>query len=586
MCVAREGSSRRDFKVVRTNSMKQIMLVAMCLFSFCAVAAEVSLLDYGAIPNDGRNDLAALRDAAQYCREHADTTLVLPPGVYDVEDDAAVKLMNDVIGGAYGNDPQRVLYQPDFPHVRILDFTGAKNLTVRADGATLLQDGWYQPVTLDNCDTVTLRGLTIEHKRMPFSTGKIINVERGRYDVQFEERFPMPKGKLCVFLLREWDPVRRVYTGTEHWGPGSKALSGDTFRFFGKCDPGELGQYAVAQHSAHGAAGIMIRYSKDIVLEDVSIHSHAGMGVVGHRIQNLTMHRLRIVPRAGELVSTNTDATHFTSCTGTILYDACQFEGQGDDCSNVHGYYQTVKEKLSDTRCRAYVKKQSTLHALSNDCPLPGETMELVSAATLKPFSTRKVVGATLDEDKRSWVIEFDAALPEGGPDYQLMNVSALPKLIIRDCQVRTHRARAFLVKTRDVLIEGCTIENSTLTAIHVGAEGGWDEGAASQNVTIRRNRIIDCGGLKGGPGSVSSIAINVSCDKPTESGLHQHILIEDNQFVGASTESAIQVEGADDVLIQRNQFDANKKPVRVEYSTNVRIEGNTGPGGEAITAP
>ena len=563
--------------------MKRFMLLALCVFSFSAVAAEVSLLDYGATPDDGRNDLAALRDAAQYCHEHPDTTLVIPPGVYDVEDDAAVKLMNDVIGGIYGNDPQRALYKPDFPHVRILDFTGAKNLTVRADGATLLQQGWYQPVTLDNCDTVTLRGLTIEHKRMPFSTGKIIKVERGHYDVQFEDRFPMPEGKLCVFILRMWDPARHVYTGVEHWGPRSEALSGNTFRFFGKRDPGELGQYAVAQHSAHGAAAIMVRYSKDIVLEDVSIHSHPGMGVVGHRVQNMTMHRLRVVPRAGELVSTNTDATHFTSCTGTILYNACQFEGQGDDSSNVHGYYQTVKEKLSDTRCRAYVKKQSPLHALSNDCPLPGETMELVSATTLKPFDTRKVVSATLDEDKRNWVIEFDTALPENIADYQLMNVSALPKLIIRDCQVRTHRARAFLVKTRDVLIEGCTIENTTMAAIHVGAEGGWDEGAASQNVTIRRNRIIDCGGLKGGPGSVSSIAINVPCDKPTESGLHQHILIEDNQFVGANTEAAIQVEGADDVMIQRNQFDAYKKPVRVEYSTNVHIEGNTGLKGEAV---
>ncbi len=564
--------------------MKRFMLLAVFLFPFFAVAAEVSLLDYGAVPNDGQNDLAALHSAAQHCREHPDTTLVIPPGVYEAEEETAVKLMNDVIGGVYGNDPQRVLYQPDFPHVRILDFTGAKNLTVRADGATLLQHGWYQPITLDSCSAVTLRGLTIEHKRPPFSTGRIIKVDSRHYDVQFEERFPMPEDKMCVFLMRMWDPARRVFTGSEHWGPRGKALGGNRFRFSGKREPGELGHYAVAQHSAHGAACIMIRNSGGIVLEDVSIHSHPGMGVVGHRVQDLTMHRLRVVPRAGEIVSTNTDATHFTSCTGTLLYDACQFEGQGDDSSNVHGYYQTVKEKLSDTRCRAYVKKQSTLHALSNDCPLPGETMELVSAATLKPFAARKVVSAALDEDGRSWTIEFDAALPENTADCQLMNISALPKLIIRDCQVRTHRARAFLVKTRDVLIEGCTIENSTLTAIHVGAEGGWDEGAASQNVTIRRNRIIDCGGLNGGPGSVSSIAINVSCDKPTEPGLHQHIRIEGNQFIGANTEAAIQVQGADDVTIQRNQFDAFKKPVRVEYSTNVRMEGNTGLKGEAVS--
>lgn len=561
--------------------MKKLASVILTLLALNAAA--VSVVDYGATPNDGQNDLGGLRAAAQYCREHPDTTLVMPPGTYDVADDAAIKIMQDAIGGVYGNDPQNVLYKPDFPHVRILDFTGAKGLAVRAEGVTLLQNGWYQPVTLDHCDTVTLHGLTIDHKRLPFSTGKITAVKAGSYTVQFDERFTMPQDGLGLFTLQLWDPARRVYTGVDHWSPKVKSIDGNTVRIVGKRKADEVGQYVVARHSAHGAAAVMIRYSKNIVLDEVSIHSHPGMGVVGHRVENLSLKRLRIVPRAGEIMSTNTDATHFTSCTGTILYDACQFEGQGDDSSNVHGYYQTVKERLSANRCRTFVKKQSTLHALSNDCPLPGETMELVNAATLKPFAARKVVSATLDENGRSWVIEFDGALPENSADYQLMNVSALPKLIIRDCQVRTHRARAFLVKTRDVLIEGCTVENTTGTAVHVGAEGGWDEGAASKNVTIRRNRFISCGGPDGGAGGVGGIAINVSCSKPEEAGLHQHILIEGNQFIGTNTESAVQVEGADDVLIRRNQFDAYKKPIQVKHSTNVRAEGNTGLSGEAV---
>ncbi len=552
-----------------------LAVIVLALSTLSVHADDISLLDYGAIPDDGQNDLAALREAAQYCREHPGTTLVIPPGVYDVEDAEAVDIMHKAINGKYGGNLERVIYQPDFPHVRILDLTGAKHLRIEAAGATLMQYGWYQPLTLEDCDTVTLRGLTIDHKRLPFSAGKIISIKPKEYVVQFDERFDMPERRMYIFCMHMWDPVRHVYTGSEHWNPRTRVISQNTFRFFGERAEHELGHCVVARHSAHGAAGIMIRYSKDIVLNEVSIHSHPGMGVVGHRTENITMNRLRVVPRAGEIMSTNTDATHFTSCTGTILFDACQFEGQGDDSTNVHGYYQKVKERLSDTSCRAFVNRQKTLHALSHDCPLPGETVELVSAKTLKPFTTRKVVNATLDAGKKSWVVEFDEAIPDNIDDYMLMNVTALPKLIVRDCQIRTHRSRAILVKTRDVLIEGCTIENTTGTAIHVGAEGGWDEGAASHDVTIRRNRFIDCGGINGGPGSVSAIAINVSCADPTESGLHQRIHIEGNQFVGTNTHSAIQVAGADEVTILRNQFDAYEESIRVEYSTNVKVRDN-----------
>jgi len=46
----------------------------------------VNMRDFGAIPDDRRNDVVALRKAAEYCRNNKGSPLMIPEGVYDVID--------------------------------------------------------------------------------------------------------------------------------------------------------------------------------------------------------------------------------------------------------------------------------------------------------------------------------------------------------------------------------------------------------------------------------------------------------------------------------------------------------------------
>ena len=52
----------------------------------------ISVLDFGAKPNDGKDDTKALRKAAQYCRDNQGTTLEMPAGIYQLRDTKAEKL--------------------------------------------------------------------------------------------------------------------------------------------------------------------------------------------------------------------------------------------------------------------------------------------------------------------------------------------------------------------------------------------------------------------------------------------------------------------------------------------------------------
>ena len=76
------------------------------------------------------------------------------------------------------------------------------------------------------------------------------------------------------------------------------------------------------------------------------------------------------------------------------------------------------------------------------------------------------------------------------------------------------------------------TIEGTTGTAIHVGAEGYWHEGPASADVTIRNNRFLGCGRGEGTIHGTSAVAVNVDAPRTNVPGIHRRVLIEGNQVV------------------------------------------------------
>jgi len=563
--------------------MRTLAITLLLVSAAHAAESNVNVADYGATPDDGKNDAEGLREAVRVCRERPGSTLTIPPGSYEFRDEKAVEIMVKAMSGQYGNNPEPTLMSRTFPHVSGFDFTGAKNLTVNATGATVCFDGWYQPVVLDHSESVTINGLTIDYKRPPYSVGKVVKIGQGCYDAQFDSRYPLNEGMpgFCVDFYNAKAERRR---GLAQYDAKLELVSPDVLRIHQRCPQDFLGDYCIVRHSAHGAAAVMARYAKDLKLKNVSIHSHPGMGVVGHRCENLTFEGLRIVPRAGELQSVNTDATHFTSCTGTIVFDGCQFEGQGDDSTNIHTYYHSIKERISDTSCRTFVNWKTALHALDHDYPETGDMLDLVDADTLAPVRQYKVVSRKHDFDTSETVVELNDVLPKDVQKCLLINVTRLPAVRFMNCTIRSHLARGILIKTRDVLIEGCTIENTTGTGIHVGAEGGWYEGAPTADLVIRRNRIIHCGLGQGTQNGACGIALNIVAKNPTVPGLHKRVLIEGNQIIGLKAKRGIYAGGVEDLTIRDNQLSGCEDPIYIEYSTNVDAHGNH--GAEALLGP
>ncbi|MGF7080750.1 right-handed parallel beta-helix repeat-containing protein [Mucilaginibacter sp. UYCu711] len=557
------------------SRFKLYLFLACCLIcSSYTIPDKVPVSKFGALPNDGQNDAAQLRQAISYCKTHPGITLYFPPGVYDFSDEKAVQLMQDVAAGRLGKNPQKTIFTPYYPYVKGLDFKGLQNIVIEAEGATLLCDGWLEPISLNNCKNIRLKGITIDYKHKPYSIGKIVEVQPTYFDALYEDIYPVDTN-VTMLRITIYDVKARRYLNTE-FVPPHKIIGPHKLRFFRKIDPLMLGNLLRSPRSFHFRPAILIQEAENIKLEDVTIHAQPGMGIVGHRSKNITLTGVKVVPPAGGIQSSNTDATHFTSCIGLLRYENCQFEGQGDDGINVHNYYYGL-QKSQNSSAYNLNTKGAELHAQVLDYPDVKDTLELVNRSTLAVVKKVVVKTRVNNIDSLYTTVTLNEKLPADIDNYYLINITRLPRVEIIGCNFINNRARGILIKTRNVLIERCLIKETSGTGIHIGAESNWLEGPTSANVIIRNNRIIRCGGGAGTIERTSGIAVNVIAPDKTLAGLHKHITIEGNIIEGDHAENGIYISGATDVTIRSNEISGCTKPINIKYADDVKVYANPG---------
>ncbi|MFV0505342.1 MAG: hypothetical protein ACK5L5_01320 [Bacteroidales bacterium] len=562
-------------KIRRSILLIAIGLLLLAQEQLTFAQESVSVIDFGATPNDTLNDRNAIQEAVDFCREKEITNLTIPTGVYVIREEKAIQLMNDIMDGKMGKNPQDVIYTPYYPYTKGLDFAGVKGLNIDATGAVFMVEGWMEPLTLENCQNVTVKGLTIDYKTMPYSEGQVINKTDDYFDVSLTDDSCNPN-KMLITRIMFWNLSKNRLMGSSIYFPSkSEVIANGVLRIWASYPQDLIGNVALINHTFHFRPAILINEAEKTTLDQVTIHAQPGMGIVGHRSTDILMKGLRIVPRPGYYQSTNTDATHFTSCKGTIRFEGCMFEGQGDDATNVHGYYQIITRKIGNLSYAIQMEKAWGTHAMVLDFPDPEDTLELVSKNTLEVVDKFVVTRSDTFQNKWETVISLDRALPDDIDNYYLIDVTRLPRLEFVNSYVGSHLARAVLVKTRNVLIENCTMRESTGTAIHIGAEGDWREGAGSRNVIIRNNRIIRCGRGDGTNDNASAIAINVKAPNISVAGIHENVLIENNLIEGEGTECGISIKGTTNATVRNNVFSGCKLPVNVRYSSEIQMYNN-----------
>lgn len=533
------------------NTIKSILTLLCLAFAFGASARTMSVEKFGARPDDGRSDTEALRKAAAYCRKHPQTTLLFPAGTYELSDNTAIDIERRAISGALGRglEVQWELFQPQKPYITGLDFTGCEGLTIEAKGARLVVEGWMQVLSFVGCKGLTLNGLEITYRRPAATEGRVVRTSQESFDIEFDPALYTYIDSIVQGRYYFYSSERRhfYYGGIRE----AKLLQPGLVRMTSSVNP-PIGDICVIRYGGHYRPCVMLRESEDITLRGLAIKSFPGMGVVGHLCHNILIDSLNVTPEAGRVSSTSTDATHFTSCSGTLTISNSTFAGNGDDCTNIHNYYWHLTPDAANLSQIEIRVEGADLHAQALDYPLVGDILILLNRKTMQEVGRFVTRSCNIDADAWRVCVTLDHPLPTADcKDLLIYNYTRFPKVAILNNVDDYNNGRAFLLKARDVIVRGNKIGRCTLSAIKLGAELSWHEAGPVEQVVVEDNDIRGAGTDNG----YRATGVMVTTESPqTPPHVNRNILIRNN-YIEGSHPTAILLHDAQDVEISGNTF-------------------------------
>ena len=134
----------------------------------------VSISDFGAVPDDGKDDTHAVKAALTELQKiNRKVTLVFGGGTYDFFSDAAFIAHYPVTA---------VHKQWDF--VTPFHLNGFENLTIDGGGSTFMMHGRMTPFVMNDCKNVEITRLSIRHERPSVFELKVLSKEN--YQVELK----------------------------------------------------------------------------------------------------------------------------------------------------------------------------------------------------------------------------------------------------------------------------------------------------------------------------------------------------------------------------------------------------------------
>lgn len=529
-----------------------VLLFALPVESVLEATTIIRVSDSGARPNDGKDDTAAVLSALVKCRNVQNPCLQFSPGQYDFH-----------VTANAGNTKC------------IFIISDLDNLTIDGRGASFVIHGPVVPFTFFNCRNLTIKQFQMDWNRPPFSIGRVLAGEPRHFDLEVFKPYPVTGGE-GVQAFMDYDPQSKLPRShgidAYHCVAKTELLKPQVLRVHLTGDIKTIpGTWILLRHFVYDSNAISLNYCTDVRLDNISIFTAPGMGIVAAHCDNVSLNRIRVMTKPGtqRLMSTTADATHFKSCKGLIELKDCVLEGMGDDAVNIGQLYLTTLTRIDDRTITA-------AHNLKiPNRPDPGERIEWVRRDTLLPYASSVVKSATEADKDGIHQIEFESPLPvDMKIGDVLANMSRLPKVRIANCRVGNNRARGFLLQTHDVVVENCTFSNCTSGGVWANNEVVFFyEGVGADSLTIRNNTFENCnyaGPI--GEGVISAFSYLADFKYPPKPGIHRNVRIEGNTIRGADN-CGIFVTGTDGLTIRSNTIEqVCRKPTRDEWRSAVYI--------------
>jgi hypothetical protein len=457
---------------------KKFLFLGGCLLALTA-SATVSVNDFGAIPNDGKDDTAAVKKAFAFLKKNKKSTLVFGEGQYDFSQP----------------HPQH--------HSYLFPIRGENNVTITgSNGKTLLMfHDFSYLIWAHDCKNLTIRNLTMDYSRPHFSLATVTSVapDELSFEVDVDKDYPI-NSTMPIRGLLELNPVNNlperglsahyVVSKVEDLAPQKLKI-----RVKQVLRPQlKKNTRLLLRHHLYTGNIMRFHHCKNVVTENLTVYSAPGMGIVTQYTTNFTARNVKFTPnpeRKNAPFSIASDGVTSHSCKGKFLVDGLVVDGNLDDGMNYHqSFYWTIRKQVSKRAAHLGIARTR-----SAEIPQfrPGDKVDFLNEK-LQVYATRTVASCGKDNKEHAPLVEFTEDLPSFRPGIDLIvfNNEGM-EIIIRNSFFRSHRGRGITLQTSNVIIENNRFESS-LSGVHLTTcISPFAEGGPVINAIVRNNVFNNC---------------------------------------------------------------------------------------------
>jgi hypothetical protein len=531
----------------------------------------LSVTDFGAIPDDGRDDCPAVLAALERAnKSDRPSVLRFPPGRYDFFKETATKASYPVTA---------VHLQWDL--VTPFHLNGLKQLTIEGAGATFVMHGRMTPFVLNACEGVTIRGMTVEHEHPSVYELKAVAKENNTVDylVAAGDRYVIEGIRLVWInaddqreacgLVQEYDPLRD--TTWRSGDPLREALSivqqGDGLLRVQYAEASKViesihvGRSYQFRNGIRNQCGAVIFESRQVAFEDMRVHSWNGLGFVGQFSRDVTIRNVRMEPRegSGRTNAGYSDGIQMMNCRGRLLVEGCRIVGLHDDHINIYGQMMRLVERESQQVFRAvYTSGETEGHRNFHE----GDLIGFRNPENLADIGEAEIVKSEL-LDNKTMRLEIKGNLPEMPSACWVENRTWIPdEVVVRSNYFGRVPTRSILMYlARKAVIENNVFHRIPMSTILMQTP---DEHYALQNsvgsLTIRNNVFIECADtlIRSAPQSA-----NLS----PQANLYGTLDAEDNVFLMRERQPLmLDVRGFRKARLGRNLVELTSPPAKLAH--------------------
>ena len=527
------------------------------------VSKTINVVDYGACPDDNKNDWPAICRALAECeRSGGGVRILFPKGIYQIK---------------VGERKSKLTHA--FSLSNVSDFI------IEGDGAILiLENPDVALMTLKNCQAGVIKGLTIDYKTLPFTQGAVVDVDINGKTFTFrsdgkggrptDDNFAKSKTKWGVLFDRESnrllkDKAPNLVPIREVSNLGDKNL----FRIV--TTQNVIEQIAVDDPFAmiaryNGCSTYSVNQCRQITFLN-NIHYAGPAGSFGLRESTgISIVNCKIQQKEDRLISQNADCVHVTPSYEGPWIEGCLFEGQMDDAINIKTELVYILKAISDNQFLVSAKLRVN------------DELSLFNPREGRLIGTCRVLEAVPMDDATK--IKIDARFEnlqigrDKTKDMFFNDSKSNDNFVIKNNVFRNSRRYGMLIQAKNGIIEGNILENLSTGAITLQNSASWPEGFVPRNIVIENNKIRNAGfdrsywaeGKDIAPILIRTTTVN---KKQAEWKGIRNIRIKDNEII-SNSDHTIFLSGAQDIVIEKNRNDAQSDaPYYQENCDNVIIK-------------